>query len=755
MSVRFFFRRHGVRLFCSLAFPALITMGAAAQLTLVPMPREVRGERTLPLSSGIAIVCGGCNAEDSFTAEDLTAAMRVMGVNTAPGSPVSITLLRAGSAEGRQAMGAATLTPQMQAEGYVIAPHGHGLAVVGVTAAGVFYGAQTAKQLVENNSPGNGSAAMLRVATIRDWPAMRYRGLHDDLSRGPVPTLEFQKKQIRTLAAYKVNVYSPYFENTMQYASDPLAAPPGGSITPAEARDLVAYAAKYHIDIIPEQEVFGHLHFMLNQEMYSPLAETPHGNVLAPGAPGVLPLIHRMFSQLAQDYPGPFLHLGADETLDLGKGATKADVDARGLGAVYLDFMQRIVMDLKPLNRRFLFWGDVVQHEPALVKALPADFKKSTIAVAWEYNPHPSFLPYIKPFTDANLECWVAPGVNNWNRVFPDNNLALPNIQGFTAQGQASGCTGQLNTVWDDDGEALFNANWYGVLFGAAAAWQPGQSSIPAFQRTYGRVYHGDATGKIDLAEQELMAAHLLLKDSYSKTADANDFLFWMDPFSAEGQVIATKLRPVNHDLRMHAERALVLVREARNAGMLRDPDALDVMELAARRMDMIGQKFQISDEVAADYARAYALQGSKVRTDRAELIRALSDIAHPNGVQGKMDDLRNEYSMLHDLYEEAWLKSYRPYYLHSMSERYTMATEMWITRGDKVRAVRRAWNDTGVLPPASQIGLPVPAASGALMPFSGPTSWTPSGSLPATAPTTTSPTPATSQPGAAGATAQ
>ena len=44
---------------------------------------------------------------------------------------------------------------------------------------------------------------------------MRYRGFHDDLSRGPVPTLEFQKKELRTFAAYKINVYSPYFEHTL------------------------------------------------------------------------------------------------------------------------------------------------------------------------------------------------------------------------------------------------------------------------------------------------------------------------------------------------------------------------------------------------------------------------------------------------------------------------------------------------------------------------------------------------------------
>ena len=39
--------------------------------------------------------------------------------------------------------------------------------------------------------------------------------------------------------------------------------------------------------IIPEQEAFGHLHHNLTWEMYQPLAETPHGAVLAPGQPGI------------------------------------------------------------------------------------------------------------------------------------------------------------------------------------------------------------------------------------------------------------------------------------------------------------------------------------------------------------------------------------------------------------------------------------------------------------------------------------
>ncbi|MGI4758902.1 MAG: glycoside hydrolase family 20 zincin-like fold domain-containing protein, partial [Janthinobacterium lividum] len=321
----FLFRRAAVPLVA-----ALFSLPLTAQLALLPAPRESAAAKALPLPNGVNVVCTACNADDSFAASELTQGLVAMGVPTSSSAQAHITLLRSDSTAGRAALAAAHIqfTPEMRDEGYAVVADATGVSVVGATAAGVFYGAATARQLVS----GYGSNAILQTATVRDWPAMKYRGLHDDLSRGPVPTLDFQKKQIRTLAAYKMNVYSPYFEHTMQYASEPLASPPGGSVTPAQARELVAYAAKYHVTIIPEQEAFGHLHYMLSYDTYAPLAETPHGHVLAPGQPESLALTKRMFTELAADYPSPLLHLGADETIELGKGQTKAAVDARGLG---------------------------------------------------------------------------------------------------------------------------------------------------------------------------------------------------------------------------------------------------------------------------------------------------------------------------------------------------------------------------------------------------------------------------------------
>jgi hexosaminidase len=174
----------------------------------------------------------------------------------------------------------------------------------------------------------------------------------------------------------------------------------------------------------------------------------------------------------------------------------------------------------------------------------------------------------------------------------------------------------------------------------------------------------------------------------------------------------AAKIRPYTRDLRLHAELAMVLIAEARAQGNLREADALESMDLGARRMDLIGLKFQLTDEIATSYAKAYSLQNSKDRDSRTEVARDLQDI---NAVNGKLQDLRNNYSLLRDLYEQAWLKSYRPYWLRNNLARYDLTIQLWLSRIDKVRTAQRQWDRSQSLPSATDVGIPpVPTAGAA-----------------------------------------
>lgn len=683
-----------------LALCAFSASAEPARPALIPQPREFMSRASIPLSGGVEIADRFPDADWRFAAQDLKLGLKERGVKLRDSAGVRVFLLRDDSAWARTLMrrGKIEFTAAMQAEGYVILTGPRTVYLIADSGAGIFYGVQTLKQLV---SVGE-SRPVLMGAAIRDWPAMRWRGVHDDLSRGPIPTLAFQEEQIRIFAAYKLNVYSPYFENTMQYASNPLPALPEASISAADAKALVDYARRYHVTIVPEQEAFGHLHNVLTWQQYAPLAEIPDGAVLAPGQPGSLQLITQWFDDLAQSYPGPFLHVGADETFELGQGQTKDTVKQRGLGPVYIDFLSTIHHSLAPLHRRLLFWGDIAMNRPDLVSQLPHDM----IAVPWHYEPEPGgYAHWLDPYTRTGMETWVSPGVNNWKRVWPNFNLALENIQGFVADGQKAGSTGMLNTIWNDDGEGLFLEDWYAVLFGAAAAWQPGTSDIARFQQDYGVVFHGDLTGKIDAAQRALMAAQRALAGA--GLDDARDAYFWVDPWSEKGQSIAAKIRPVSAEVRLDAERALTLISEARAAGPLRNTDAVEAMELGARRIDFLAFHFQVADQIAASYLRLY--NGQK---NPAVSRHTSRDLGNLSGVNGLCQDLRNGYGYLEMRYSEVWLMENRPYSLGNVTARYDAAVRLWMDRGDKLDAAHEQWFEHHTLPSPETIGIPLKTAA-------------------------------------------
>src|SRR3972149_4397075 len=102
-------------------------------------------------------------------------------------------------------------------------------------------------------------------------------------------------------------------ENIFDTQSEPLIPPAEGKLTVAEIQELVSYAGRYHVTVMPEQQAFGHLHHVLKYERYSELAETPHGHVLAPGQEKSYALIAKLYAEFAPLFPGPLFHIGSDE----------------------------------------------------------------------------------------------------------------------------------------------------------------------------------------------------------------------------------------------------------------------------------------------------------------------------------------------------------------------------------------------------------------------------------------------------------
>ena len=303
---------------------------------------------------------------------------------------------------------------------------------------------------------------------------MRWRGVSDDISRGPVPTVDYIKRQLRTFAAFKLNMHSFYMEHTFASNAHPLIGPAGGSLTPDEIRELVAYARRYHIELVPEQQTFGHLHKALKLEKYNELAETPYGDVLSPQQEGSYKLVADWYRELNELFPGKFFHIGADETFELGEGQSREAAQAQGVGAIYFEHLNRVRDVLKPYNRRLMFWGDIALNHPDLIGNIPKDM----IVMNWHYGARDDYLPSHQAVQGcrAGAVC-LSRRAATGTRSFRTSMRPRRTSSTLCATDRRRARMGMMNTTWDDDGESLFEMTWYGIVLGAAARGRTSRST--------------------------------------------------------------------------------------------------------------------------------------------------------------------------------------------------------------------------------------------------------------------------------------
>jgi hypothetical protein len=662
-----------------------------ANARIIPAPKQLsESEGRFALNPEVRLVLAeGNSAEDRFAAQDfIDDVKQTAGVSLKFGSGGRRLILVGliGSPKIQQAFtrtGAGS-DQQLTDEGYIVLVRLNEVIVAGKTPSGTFYGLQTLKQLVR----GDGAAAFLPGVRIVDWPTMRWRAVSDDISRGPVPTVDYIKRQIRTEALFKLNMHSFYMEHTFASDSHPLIGPAGGSLTPAEIRELVAYAKRYHLELVPEQQAFGHLHKALRLEKYAELAETPYGDVLSPQQEGSYKLVADWYKELNELFPGQFFHIGADETFELGQGQSREAAQARGVGAIYFEHLNRVREVLKPYNRRLMFWGDIALHHPDLIGKVPKDM----IVMNWQYGARDDFWKDIKPFQDAGLEQFVCPGAQNWNQIFPNLEAARKNIVNFVRDGQKAGATGMMNTTWDDDGETLFEVTWYSIVLGAAASWQEGPVDLERFDQSFDWAFFRNDGDQFVKAERSLGSAGFQLG-----AGGTTDELFWRDPFTTQFQNQSRNSAERIRQMRRSVEDVTESL--TRNEGRARrNPTAVAAMKFAAQRFDHLGRRMEVMQRFSDQYWDAYLNLGDRAKTRKLRY--------YSGAIYNNLREMAEELSILREDYRRQWLAENRPYWLDSVSARFDQMILLWLNKSRAMDEVLRKYEATSTLPTPEEFGL-------------------------------------------------
>ena len=304
------------------------------------------------------------------------------------------------------------------------------------------------------------------------------RGLMLDISRNRVPTMATLHSLIDALQALKYNELQLYTEHTFAYAEHETVWQNASPLTASEILELDSYCADRGIELVPNQNSFGHMERWLRHPQYRHLAESPdgfihpisgeakHPSTLHPSTES-LDFIDQLFSELLPNFKSKQVHVGGDEPWELGKGRSKNLADKVGKHRVYLDYMRRVCEIAEKYGRTPQFWADIIMERPDLVSELP----KGVIPVIWGYEGDSPFAEQCRIVTEAGFrdQFYVAPGAGNWNSFSGRLEVAKANIHQAAKQGHAHGARGLLLTAWGDNGHHQPWFTLYPALIIAAA----------------------------------------------------------------------------------------------------------------------------------------------------------------------------------------------------------------------------------------------------------------------------------------------
>lgn len=386
------------------------------------------------------------------------------------------------------------VAPSLAAEAYTLQIGEDRIVIEGGDAAGCFYGLQTLKQLIAT------SGAALPALKIEDHPDMAFRGYYHDASRGRIPTLSGVKRIIDRLAEYKINAFQLYVEHTYDFrefrdenrTQDDL-------LTAEDLIEIDSYCHDRFIDFIPSLSTFGHLYELLNNAQYRHLCELEDfkpehhfwlermlHHTIDPTNPESFALVCSLIDQYLPLFRSEYFNICCDETFDLGKGRN-AGSDS---GALYCDFVNRIIQYVSAKGKKVMMWGDIALEHPKALEQISRDI----IFLNWDYAASPD-RSKVARIAQHGVPQIVCPGTCSWKSLIENINVSIPNITQMAHFGYEHNALGLLNTNWGDYGHpCFFDCALFGTAAGACVSWNRDTVIDEAFELAASRLlYHASS----------------------------------------------------------------------------------------------------------------------------------------------------------------------------------------------------------------------------------------------------------------------
>lgn len=221
----------------------------------------------------------------------------------------------------------------------------------------------------------------------------------------------------------------------------------------AEVKSFIAYCDSLKIDVIPLQQSFGHVEYILKHYRYKDLREDQkdYSQVNPIKEEQCKALFADLFADMVSTHKSPYFHIGGDETYLLGRSPeSKRKADSLGMGRLYGDYIKMLCELVVALGKKPVVWADIALKYPDALKSLP----KQTIFIDWNYGWELDRFGDHKKLMKSGFEIWGSPAI----RSYPDNYFLTDwakhfnNIKTFIPQGKELGYKGMVMTSWSTSG---------------------------------------------------------------------------------------------------------------------------------------------------------------------------------------------------------------------------------------------------------------------------------------------------------------
>ncbi|WP_432713810.1 family 20 glycosylhydrolase [Pedobacter sp.] len=277
------------------------------------------------------------------------------------------------------------------------------------------------------------------------------RGFHLDLRIQAIP-MPALKKLALNLSKGGINTLVMEWEATYPFENEPLI-PSRLAYSREEVKAFIAYCNSIKINVIPLQQSFGHVEYILRNPKYKDLREDQkdYSQVNPIREKEARQLFTSLYKDLISTHTSPYIHIGGDETYLLGHGEeSKKKIKAVGIGRLYGDYIKMLCEIVISLGKKPVLWADIALKYPEALKALP----KETIFVDWNYGWDVNMFGDHQKLMESGFEIWGAPSI----RSHPDNffltqwSKHFKNISDFVPLADQMGYKGIIMTSWSTSG---------------------------------------------------------------------------------------------------------------------------------------------------------------------------------------------------------------------------------------------------------------------------------------------------------------